>query len=65
MTTTINYIFQCLFDRPSPYQLRRHGKHRDRYMIFRKGLKVYEGTYKGCQAFAIRRDVALSPSMYA
>lgn len=65
MTTTVRYIYDCLFDKPSSYQLKRHGKHKDRYMVFHKGLKIFEGTYKGCQVFVIKRDVALSPSLYA
>ncbi len=65
MTNTIRYIFDCFFDRPSSYQLKRHGKHRDRYMVFFKGLKIFEGTYKGCQAFIMRKGAFVSPSLYA
>ena len=61
---TIQYIFNCFFSQPSPYQIRRHSAYRELYEIQYNGKAIHEGTYDDCQTYLSGKQIAVSPSLY-
>lgn len=60
----LKYIYECFFSRPSEYQLRKNVKNPNLYMVFFKGKRIHEGTYKSCQEFLLGQRIEVSPSLY-
>jgi len=62
---TIQYIYDCFFRAPSPYQLRRSANYKGIYVIQYNGKDIHEGTYQDCKNYLNGRSLAVSPCLYA
>ena len=63
MRTIFKYIYDCFFSKPSNYQMRRHPKNKEMYIILFEGRRVHEGSYKSCLEYMKGDRMALSPKL--
>ncbi len=62
---TIQYVFDCFFRAPSPYQIRRNAVLKGIFEIQYNGKVIHEGTYDECINFLDVKRLGLSPCLFS